>query len=1080
MRSATLVILVALLAMPSIAGAQCSTADGNGDNVPDVCPAGTNYIEGTAAGETLRGTNGADCIFGLGGDDTIRGRGGDDYICAGDGADEVIGAGGDDLIFGEGGDDTLGGGADNDFIDGGAGNDELNGVGGADTLNGGTGNDQLNGGSGADALSGEDGDDILEGSGGDDSLSGGDGIDTLNGGGGTNTCVEEVPGTADRLTNCDTITYASIGRFEVIQSSGGRIVAWNTTSEVGTVAFRLWRVQADGALAWVDEISAAADGSPHGARYFVRDQAASDDPVQYILEERSVSGGSVQYGPFLRSALPPDSSDTFLESGVSQGRLANRVEVHRQLRPLPALEPQSLGRKSDEPPTALVLLVDQSGVVEVGAESVAIGLRMDTDAIRDLFASAGVELSLRGAPVAWHPVERGTAIRFVAPEIRSPFSRHHRYLLSIGDGLLMDSALLIPAPASDPHQFTDTKRFEENVFPGPTGGPNPRKDLFFWHGLGSEAQASIAVSLPALSGSSAEELRVIVQGATEHPEQPHRVELHWNGQSLGVFDVFGRTRHTITVPLQGVNAALENQLIVQQHVAGEAPPSLFIDAVEVDYVRFAMADGPVFEFGAADDGAQSVSGLSSETVYLYDLSDPSAASYYGPATASDSGELSFATEETALRFLAASPESIQSPTEISPRFASNLRSTEHSVDYLIIAASHLLTDAQALADYREADGYRVLLVDIEDVYWEFADGEPDPIAIRDFLRFAHQNWESGPRFATLVGKGSLDYRDLQGLGGNWVPPALAMTDGGLFPSDSLLADVVGYDAIPDIAIGRLPISSGEELDRILAAIQAFEAEHESMGTLFAADDSEHGEFGDAARNLSAWTSAERLHEIDLNSESLEEARARLFSIWGESLSWLNYVGHGGLDRMGDEGWLTSEDVPALVDLESRPVVLGWSCNLLRFDIPGFISIGEALLASGSIAGVFSSTGWSNHVDTDALRTALTEAALASDAETLGEAMLRGHRAAAGVPAELHRVYMLLGDPALRLRQAKSEPDPEPNPPPSERPDLPNPDPGASPSSSSGCEIKAPVDAGGPLWPAAALIVLAMTIRRRRA
>ena len=65
-------LAVAILALPAIADAQCSTDDLDMNGVPDVCPAGTNYIEGTAAGETLRGTNGADCIFGLGGADTIR------------------------------------------------------------------------------------------------------------------------------------------------------------------------------------------------------------------------------------------------------------------------------------------------------------------------------------------------------------------------------------------------------------------------------------------------------------------------------------------------------------------------------------------------------------------------------------------------------------------------------------------------------------------------------------------------------------------------------------------------------------------------------------------------------------------------------------------------------------------------------------------------------------------------------------------------------------------------------------------------------------------------------------------------
>lgn len=1075
------IFVLAALAMPSVVGAQCSTDDLDSSGSPDVCPAGSNYIEGTASGETLRGTNGPDCIFGLGGDDTIRGRGGDDYICAGDGADQVIGAAGDDIIFGEGGDDTLGGGADNDFIDGGAGNDELNGIGGDDTLNGGTGNDQLNGGSGADALSGEDGDDTLEGSGGNDNLSGGTGTDTLDGGGGTNTCVEEVPGTSDRLTNCDTITYVSIAKLRLLRGARGLLVTWDTTTEVGTVAFRVWRRRSDGELNWVGEVAAAVDGSPHGARYFVRDDdAPSGQSLEYIIEERTVSGGSARHGPFLSLPEPIDAGDAFLDSGASRGRWAKPVALRRHRRPLAALEAQSFGRKSNGPPSSLVLLVDQPGLVEVDAVTVADGLQMTVAAISELFRSAAVELRLAGEPVAWHTVDDGAAIRFVAPEVRSPFSRHHHYLLALGEGLTMESGELVLRAPTEPHRFSETKRFEENVFPGPAGGPNPREDLFFWHGLSSEAQAVIALSLTGLAGPEAQELRVIVQGATEHPEQAHRVELHWNGQSLGVFDLFGRTRHTISVSLEGALVSLENELIVQQHVAGEAPPSLFIDAVEVDYVRFAEADTPMFAFAGADDGLQSLSGFTSEALHLYDVSDPAAPQHCGEATPNESGELSFTTDGPALRFLAVDPNSIASPVEVRPRFASNLRSTEQNVDYLIIAASHLLADAEALADYREADGYRVLLVDIEDVYWEFSDGEPDPIAIRDFLRFAHRNWETAPGFATLVGKGSLDYRDLLGLGGNWVPPALASTEGGLFPSDSLLGDVAGYDGVPDIAIGRLPISSGEELERILDAIQAFEAKHESMSVLFAADDSEQGEFSAAAGRLAIWTSPARLREIDLNAEALEEARDRLFSLWDGSLSWVNYVGHGGLDRLANEGLLTSQDVPALVDLGSSPVVLGWSCNLLRFDIPGFSALGEELLNTGTSAAVFSATGWSNHVDTDALRTVFTEAAFASDAETIGEAMLRAHQAAAGAQTELHRVFMLLGDPALRLRVAKSGPDPEPDPEPGSSPDDPGQSPVPSPSVASGCEITPPGTTSGPFGPALLLFGLAMLIRRRRA
>ena len=189
-------------------------------------------------------------------------------------------------------------------------------------------------------------------------------------------------------------------------------------------------------------------------------------------------------------------------------------------------------------------------------------------------------------------------------------------------------------------------------------------------------------------------------------------------------------------------------------------------------------------------------------------------------------------------------------------------------------------------------------------------------------------------------------------------------------------------------------------------------------------------------------------------------------MWQGSLGWVSYVGHGGLDRMAVEGLLTSEDVPALAQMQSAPVVLGWSCNLNRFDIPGFFSLGEQFVTEGSSAGVFSATGWSNHVDTDALRTAFTEAAFASDAETIGDAMIQAHQAARGAPVPLHRVYMLLGDPALRLRAAKVQPDPGPNPSPD--PELPS-EPVGGPmagndvvDSGSGCEIASRGAGRGPV------------------
>jgi hypothetical protein len=1055
------------------------------DGVPDVCPAGSNYIGGTNGKDKLRGTNGADCIFGFGGNDDIDGRKGDDYICGGAGDDKLKGGDGGDLVYGEAGDDDIDAGKGDDLISGGDGNDLLKGKDGNDTLMGGAGNDTLIGDKGADMLSGEDGNDTLEGGAGNDALSGGSGTDTLDGGAGTNSCVEEIPGTSQRLANCSAVTYAAVAGLEVSRQGDALTVTWETTTEVGAAAFRLWRVEANGGLVFVGELAASPEGSPHGASYSLRDDSApADGPLEYLIEERTVSGGSVQYGPYKRSVRWESARDGLSRARARLGRTPHPVMLRRRSRPANARTAFTFARKSAGLVSAAELRVEQAGLVEVDASALADALETSRDAVAALIRSGKIDLRLRGESVAWHAVNDGAALRFVAPNIDSPFARHHRYLVSLQEGVTMEMRTLVEHAPAEPHRFLDTKRFEENVFPGPSGAPDPRQDLFFWHALSSEARAVIPVSLPALDGAAAQELRVIVHGATAHPEQPHRVELHWNGQSLGVFDLLGRKRHTIRVPLAEMAAGVENELIIEQHVAGEAPPVLYVDAVEVDYLRLAEADGPTFRFAGAEDGVHSVTDLPSETVHLYDVTTPAAPKYYGEALLSESGDLSFTAEGSGLRFLAAAPGSISAPSLVQAHAATNLRSTDQNVDYLIISASHLLADAQALAEYREADGYRVLLVDVDDVYWAFSDGEPDPKAIRDFLRFAWQHWETAPRFATLVGKGSLDYRDLMGLGGNWLPPALATTDGGLFPSDSMFGDLVGDDGVPEIAIGRLPISSGEELGRILDAIEAFEADHESMDALFAADDSKGDEFAAAGRLLADWVAPERRQEIDLNHENLEAARDRLFSMWQGPLGWVSYVGHGGLDRLADEGLLTQADVPGLAELQSSPVVVSWSCNMLRFDIPGFSSLGEDLLTKGTSAGVFSATGWSNHVDADTLRSGFTEAVFASDAETIGEAMLRAHRAAGDEPVQLHQVYMLLGDPALRLRVTPSEPNPAVDPGNEPRPNDVTGEsgrvPGAWSGSASGCEIKPSGRSGGPFGPAVLLLGLALLIRRRRA
>ena len=1069
-------LALALWALPAVAGAQCSTEDLDMDGVPDVCPPGSNYIEGSGF---IFGTGGDDCIFVVGGGSLIFALGGADYICGGDGDDVVFGGGGADSIFGQGGDDFVSAG------------------GGDDIVNGGDGNDTLNGGAGNDSLSGEAGDDDLFGGAGDDLLSGGAGTDTLDGGGGTNGCVEEVPGTEERLTNCAQTTFVSLSRVRLLSRSGVPTLAWDTTTEVGAVSFRVWRVEASGDLSFVDEVRASLTGDPRGASYFVRDEGADLGGLEYVIEERTIDGGSVRYGPFAPGFESARASDRWMSLRSRVGRQAAPSAHVRFERP----NVFETTTKAMSEPAGAELVIDREGLYEVTAESIAAALGASVEDIRARIETGKLRLTLADREIAWHSVEAGAAMRFVSTRVLTPFATERRYLVTLDEGATMGRETLAAAtPGEGAHAFDTTLHLEENVFAGPSGNPDPSQDLFFWHALAEGDEVSISVPLEHLIDANQGEVRVTLHGATLHPEQPHRVQLAWNGTVLGTADTFGQARHTISFPLEGFEGFAENQLVLRVLPSGDALPIVFIDHVEVDYVREAVVDAPHFRFATDANGRIALEGLGSSRVALYDMGSEELPSYLGDFEVDETGRLTGKFGFASRPFLAAPIDEVHAPVGVTPHLAPRLRDAERGADYLVITPSFLLDAVRPLADYREADGYETDVVDLDDVYWAFAGGEPDPRAVRNFLAYARAEWDPAPRYVLLVGKGSNDYRDLQGLGGNWVPPLLAPTGGGLAPSDSIFGDVEGDDGVPEIAVGRLPITEPEELDPILESIQTFEGR--ALGKLapaflFAADygdcvpvagncddeqrpaeDIEDEEFLAAAKRLAATVPGEAPEVLTWsdNPAAVRDARAQLTDAWSHPLDWMTYVGHAGLDRLSDDGVLTSEDVPLLSEGEASPVLVGWSCNFGRFDVPGFISFGERIVTQGAGAAVLSATGWSNHIQTDVLRTSFHESAFSSDAETLGEALLHAHRSAKAAPIELHRAYTLLGDPALRLRLPKAELPPAPT----RRPDS-APSPSTSPEladrggSGGGCSLSS----ARASWTSVLLIGLLLWLTRAR-
>jgi MYXO-CTERM domain-containing protein len=1036
-----------LLVYARAAGAECTVDD---------CPEGSNIIIGTDGDDVITGTGDDDCILGLDGNDTINGGGGNDYIC-GDAGNDILdgGSGGDDQLYGGEGDDELYGGGGNDYLDGGPGNDYLDGSGGEDVLIGG------------------DGDDTLDGGGNDDILIGGPGNDTLDGEGGNDSCDG-----GETVTNCESTTPAAIARVRAIDTAGGVVFEWTTSSEAGTTGFYVLR---DGAVIH-DGLLVALHTAPQGGVYQLADPDADRGRAhRYDIVEIDPWGRRTSHGPYWVTAAA---------AGEAMSEVAAYVKrAHQTPDRAPAAVRTPLA--GDSAATAVKLGVDRDGLYEVTAAEIAAALGAGEAAIRERIAAGTLAMSRGGVDVAWRATADGGAIQFYGEAIDSLYARDNVYWIRPALGATMATTAAGDAAGAPAASFADVARTERDVFAGIVIAPDPESDYWHWSVLSpSESglqRATLPIDVPAPAATAwLAWVTVHVQGATDTPQRAH---VRLNGVLLGDLAFSGIEPHSATFVVAASTLVDGANTVELEGVmpAGADYSVTYIDAVDVSYERRFVARGGELVFRTTAAGAVAVTGFATPDIALYDISDPAAPiAIEGVAVdgASDGDYRVSFIAAADRRYLAIAAAAARAPTAVWGDAPSSLTGANNAAEYIVIARGDMLDEAQRLADYRAGQSLRTMVVDLEDIYDELNHGVPSPHAIRAFLERAAHHWVIPPRYVVLAGGGSFDYRDIYGAGGNVIPPLMAQGIGGIFATDTRLADVDGDDGVPDLAIGRLPVTDAGGLRAAVDRIIAYEAADATDWwdrAVFVADAPELpvADFGAEADALAStvpfFYTPER---IDVDPDAIGDARARLFDALDRGSSLVTYTGHGALDRLSSGGLLSTADVALLANADRRAILAAMTCSVSRFEIPGFVSLGETLVSSeaGGAIAVWAPSGLSINTEAQVLGQAAVRAMFWGDSRRLGDALLRGYESlgAVGEERSLLAIYNLLGDPALVMKTVA--------PPTAGELDVTgdddtetDTDPIATEGGGCGCRA---TGTGAPAWWAIAVALLGLRRRRR--
>ncbi len=305
--------------------------------------------------------------------------------------------------------------------------------------------------------------------------------------------------------------------------------------------------------------------------------------------------------------------------------------------------------------------------------------------------------------------------------------------------------------------------------------------------------------------------------------------------------------------------------------------------------------------------------------------------------------------------------------------------TDNSANYLIITNDYLYDEALRLKELKEKIGLKSEAVKVSNIYDAFNYGIKSPLAIKDFLRYALNSWnQSYPlEYVVFVGDASYNYKDKYDL----VPTMMFETHKyGASASDYLYSLLSGDDDIPDVVVGRIPVSTNEQLSNYIDKVQKYQFSPEigewvNTALFISGNDAVtiealSNDHVFRAQNLRLLNMklpspvfGHRLNSVK-NGEEYDPdfgGTTDLIEYFDNGVSYINFLGHGGGGIWADVSLMNLSDVARLNNGGRLPFISSMTCYTGAFENPGRDGLAERLVLAenkGAIAMLASSgVGW---------------------------------------------------------------------------------------------------------------------------
>lgn len=296
----------------------------------------------------------------------------------------------------------------------------------------------------------------------------------------------------------------------------------------------------------------------------------------------------------------------------------------------------------------------------------------------------------------------------------------------------------------------------------------------------------------------------------------------------------------------------------------------------------------------------------------------------------------------------------------------NLRNPANRADYIIITHANFYNRAKELVGILEQTGHEIELVDVQNIYDEFNNSIKSPVAIKNFLKYAYTNWDQNTKlkYVLLLGDATMDPAEYVIRNKDFVPAFFYQTyKFGAVPSDYEYSLLDGDDLIPDIAVGRVPVSLSSELIQYITKVSTFLAQESGSWTnkaifisgndagTYEINDPKSPAFRSQNQRLIDLSTPRTLTTYKLNTvkdPSLDfdpnfGSTTDLINYMDEGVAFINFVGHGGGGIWADVSLMDLTDVDLLSNDGKFPFISSLTCFTGAFENYNRYGLGEKML-----------------------------------------------------------------------------------------------------------------------------------------